>query len=51
MQTKLVVVKFGGSSLAEAGQFKKVAEIIQAVHPDAMSFRQPPVKDIRRMRR
>ncbi len=30
MQTKLVVVKFGGSSLAEAGQFKKVAEIIQA---------------------
>lgn len=30
------VVKFGGSSLANAKQFKKVADIIKAVNPEDM---------------
>ena len=43
------VVKFGGSSLASAEQFKKVGNIIRAEEVEGMSFHQRQENDFQTM--
>ena len=38
MSERTVVAKFGGTSLASAGQFRKIKEMLSALETDACSM-------------